>query len=296
MIRAENLHKKFRRHEALKGLSLFVPEGSAYALIGANGAGKTTTLRILMNILEADQGTATVMGVDSRRISPKELARIGYVSENQELPKGLRVSEFLDYLRPFYPDWDNDLEAEVLRRLRLPRDRKIGDLSHGMRMKMALAAALPFRPKLLILDEPFSGLDPLVRDDMMESLLQQAGEMTVLISSHELSEIEGIATHVGYIDDGRMLFEESMSDLSARFREVHVTLDREAVKPGSVPAEWLDVKAVGNALRFVDSAFSEDGLRNGMGMLNGAVRSVEAQPMGLRSIFTALAKSKRGGE
>jgi hypothetical protein len=101
---------------------------------------------------------------------------------------------------------------------------------------------------------------------------------------------------VGYIDDGRMLFEESMSDLSARFREVHVTLDREAVKPGSVPAEWLDVKAVGNALRFVDSAFSEDGLRNGMGMLNGAVRSVEAQPMGLRSIFTALAKSKRGGE
>ena len=214
MIRADDLWKKFGRHEALRGLSLSVPEGSAYALIGANGAGKTTTIRILMNILEAERGHATVLGVDSRRISPRELAQIGYVSENQEIPKALTVAEYLDYLRPFYPRWDKALEASVLGELRLPRERKIGDLSHGMRMKAALACALPFRPKLLILDEPLSGLDSLVRDEFMAGLLQQAGEMTIPISSHELSEIEGVATHVGYIEDGKLLFEESMSDLT----------------------------------------------------------------------------------
>ena len=92
-------------------------------------------------------------------------------------------------------------------------------------MKMALMCALPYRPKLLILDEPFSGLDPLVRDEFMEGLLDQAGEMTILISSHELGEIDGVATHVAFLDEGKLLFQESMSDLTGRFREVHVTLD-----------------------------------------------------------------------
>jgi ABC-type Na+ transport system ATPase subunit NatA len=151
MIRADNLWKKFGRHEALRGLSFSVPEGSAYALIGANGAGKTTAIRILMNILEAERGNAAILSVDSRRISPRELAQIGYVSENQDIPKALTVAEYLDYLRPFYPRWDKSLEASALRELRLPRECRIGDLSHGMRMKAALACALPFRPKLLVL-------------------------------------------------------------------------------------------------------------------------------------------------
>jgi ABC-2 type transport system ATP-binding protein len=145
-----------------------------------------------MNIIEPTEGSAYVLGVDSRRISPEELSRIGYVSENQDMPERLTVGEYLRYLRPFYRTWDNDLEASILRQLRLPAERRMGYLSHGMRMKMALACALPFRPELLILDEPFSGLDPLVRDEFMEQLLKQAGEMTILISSHELGEIDGV--------------------------------------------------------------------------------------------------------
>jgi ABC-2 type transport system ATP-binding protein len=293
VIRADNLWKKFGRHEALRGLSFSVPEGSAYALIGSNGAGKTTTIRILMNILEAERGKAMVLGIDSRRISPRELAQIGYVSENQDMPARLTVAQYLEYLRPFYPTWDLALDASIRGQLRLPPERRIGDLSHGMRMKMSLACALPFRPKLLILDEPFSGLDPLVRDEFMEGLLRQAGEMTVLISSHELSEIEGVATHVAFLDEGKLLFEESMSDLTARFREVHVTLDREATAPGHAPKEWLNVRTVGNVLSFVDSRFSEDGLRAGIGSLNGSVRNIDTQPMALRSIFTALARAAR---
>lgn len=297
MIRADNLHKKFGRHEALAGLSFSVPEGSAYALIGANGAGKTTAIRVVMNILEAERGAATVMGVDSRRLSPSELTQIGYVSENQELPGALTVGEYLDYLRPFYSRWDRALEATVVDGLRLPRGRRIGELSHGMRMKAALACALPYRPKLLILDEPLSGMDALVRDEFMAGLLEQAGEMTILISSHELSEIEGVATHVGFIEEGRLLFEESMSDLAARFREVRVTLDGEAAgtlgQAGRAPAEWLNVEAAGNVVTFVDSRFSEDRLGAGIEALHAGVRHVDARPMSLRAIFTALALAGR---
>ena len=238
MIHANDLWKKFGRHDALRGLSFAVPRGSAYALIGPNGAGKTTTIKVLLNIIEPTRGSTSILAVDSRRISPRELSRIGYVSENQDMPERLTVAEYLAYLRPFYSKWDQDLETSIVRQLRLPPERRIGHLSHGMRMKMALACALPFRPELLILDEPFSGLDPLVRDEL-EQLLRQAGEMTVLISSHELGEIDGVATHVALLDEGRLLFEESMTDLTSRFREVRVITDREVQLSSSVPSYWL---------------------------------------------------------
>jgi ABC-2 type transport system ATP-binding protein len=293
MIEVSNLTKKFGRHDALRGLSFRVPEGSAFALIGANGAGKTTTIKVLMNIITASSGNATVLGVDSRRLSPRELAQIGYVAEGQDMPEALTAAQYLDYLRPFYPKWDRDLESSLRRELRLPLDRKIGDLSHGMRMKLSLTCALPFRPKLLILDEPFSGLDPLVRDEFMEGLLRQASEMTVLISSHELSEIDGMTTHVGFLDEGRLLFEESMSDLIARFREVHVTLDREAHAPNPAPEDWMHVRVMGNVLAFVDSRFKEEKLRERIASVCEGVRRVDAEPMGLRSIFTTLARATR---
>jgi ABC-2 type transport system ATP-binding protein len=296
MIHVHDLWKKYGRHDALRGLSFTVPPGSAYALIGANGAGKTTTIKVLMNILEPTRGDATVLGVDSRRIRPRELARIGYVSENQDMPERLTVAQYLDYLRPFYPQWDRQLEASILRQLRLPAARRIGDLYHGMRMKMALACALPFRPELLILDEPFSGLDPLVRDEFMEELLRQAGDMTVLISSHELSEIDGVATHVAFLDEGKLLFEESMSDLTGRFREVHITTESDARPPGQWPAHWLNVRSMGNVLMFVETKFSANALGDRVHSVVNGVRRIDAQPMGLRSIFTTLARAARDGD
>src|SRR5579859_5661510 len=295
MIQVNKLWKKFGRTDAVQDLSFAVPEGSAFALIGANGAGKTTTIKVLMNILEPTRGNAMVLGVDSRKISPRELAQIGYVSENQDMPEKLTVAQFLAYLRPFYPTWDADLEKSLLGQLRLPLERRIGNLSHGMRMKMSLACALPFRPKLLVLDEPFSGLDPLVRDEFMEGLLGQAGEMTILISSHELGEIDGVATHVAFLDEGKLLFQESMSDLTGRFRKVHITLEAEAARPDAVPRGWMDVRALGNVLTFVDTRFDENGLGEQVRSRIRGVREIDAQPMPLRSIFTTLAKSARDG-
>ncbi|MGC1459511.1 MAG: ABC transporter ATP-binding protein [Steroidobacteraceae bacterium] len=294
-IEIQNLHKAFGRHEALCGLSLSVPEGSAYALIGANGAGKTTTIKTVMNIIQPTRGTARILDTDSRRLAVPQLRQIGYVSENQDMPARMTVAQYLDYLRPFYPTWDGALERSILKELRLPLERRVGDLSHGMRMKMALSCALPFRPKVLILDEPFSGLDPLVRDEFMERLLHQAGEMTILISSHELAEIEGVTTHVGFIDQGRLLFQESMAELSERFRQVRITLESPGAVPAKAPDGWLQPTLAGNVLSFVDSRFSEKALADNIAALFTGVKSIDVEPMALRSIFTTLARESRRG-
>jgi ABC-2 type transport system ATP-binding protein len=293
MIRAQDLWKNYGRQAALRGMTFSAPEGSALALIGANGAGKTTAIRILMNILQPARGAATVLGVDSRKLTLDQLSRIGYVSEDQQMPGRLTVSEFLCYLRPFYPRWSPQAECDTVSRFRLPPGRRIAHLSHGMRMKLALACALPFRPDLLILDEPFSGLDPLVRDEFMEALLDQAGEMTVLISSHDLAEIEGAVTHVAFVDEGSVLFQESIAELAGRFREVRVTLEREARTPSRVPGHWLQVQPCGSILSFVDTQYSADLLGDRVRSLIGEVRAIDAQPMPLRSIFTALARAVR---
>jgi ABC-2 type transport system ATP-binding protein len=293
MIRIEDLWKSFGRHDALRGISLHVTEGSAYALIGANGAGKTTSIKILMNILEPTRGQATVLGVDSRRISPRELSQIGYVSENQELPERLTVDEYFAYLRPFYAQWDRGLEASLRGQLRLPAGRRIGALSHGMRMKMTLACALPFRPRLLVLDEPFSGLDPLVRDEFMDGVLGQAGETTILISTHELGEIEGVATHVAFLEEGRLLFDEPMDDLRARFRAVRITFEHPARLPPTLLEDWLQIRTDGNILEFIDAGFRDGDSQQRLQAQFHGIRRIDVEPVALRTVFTSLARAVR---
>ena len=295
VVQAQNVWKRFRSHTALRGLDLNVEEGSAYALIGANGAGKTTTLKILMNILAPTSGEVSVMGVATRQFAPELLSQIGYVSESQVFPAKLTVEAYLNYLRPFYPAWDRQLQATICARLHVPLDRRIGELSHGMRMKAALACALPFRPKLLILDEPFSSVDALVREEFMEGLLLQAGELTLIISSQELGEIETVATHVGFLDEGRMLFEEPMADLQARIRDIRVVLEREAVLPAAWPSTWLRGQVFGNVITFVDTRYSDPESMDLIHRLLGPVKQIDAQPLPLRAVFTTLARASRDG-
>lgn len=293
MIETRDLEKKYRSCGALKGLSLRVARGSAFALVGANGAGKTTLIKILMNLVQPTSGTAKVMAVDSRRLSHEQFRRIGYVSENQELPARLSVGYYLKYLRPFYADWDLTLEQDFLAQFKLPTDRKIQNLSHGMRVKLALICALTFRPTLLILDEPFSGLDPLVRDEFMEGLAVHAGNMTILISSHELTEVEGFATDIGFLDKGKLLFQESMETLADRVQQVTVTVERHGALNGKKPDSWLDFRQVGNVLTFVDTQFSECDLGEHIRSRIDGVRGIDVQPMSLRSIFTSISRATR---
>jgi len=147
-ILTDGLGKKFRRVNALNDLNLSVPEGALFAMVGPNGAGKTTLIKLLMNIFDPTAGHAEVLGADSRRIRGAFFAAIGYVSENQEIPAWMRVGEFLAYLRPFYPTWDRSLEEELCRQFELPLDRKLSDLSRGVRMKAVLAGSLAYRPQI----------------------------------------------------------------------------------------------------------------------------------------------------
>jgi len=198
-IRTENLSKRFGRTVAVDSISLAVPEGSIYALVGANGAGKTTLIKLLMNILRPNAGSAQVPGIDSAKLAGSNFNRIGYVSENQELPEGMTVGGMLDYFRPFYPNWDRKLEQQLVRQFDLPLNRKLKHLSRGMKMKASFASSLAYRPSLIILDEPFSGLDPLVRNELIEGLIERASETTIFLSSHDLAEIESFSSHVGYL-------------------------------------------------------------------------------------------------
>jgi ABC-2 type transport system ATP-binding protein len=197
-----------------------VPEGSIYALLGPNGAGKTTLIKTLLNIWRPDGGSASLLGVDSRRIGPRDLEQVGYVSENQQLPEWMRVDEFLRYCRGFYPQWNDGSADALVRLLRVPLDRRLGDLSRGVRLKAALVSALAYKPKVLLLDEPFSGLDVLVRDEISETLLGEASGMTVLLASHDLADLESFASHVGYLHEGRLLFSDEMPALANRYRGV----------------------------------------------------------------------------
>ncbi|HEY6124055.1 MAG TPA: ABC transporter ATP-binding protein [Steroidobacteraceae bacterium] len=293
IVETQSVAKRFGRFEAIEDLSLSVPEGSVFALIGPNGAGKTTTIRMLMNILRPDRGDITVLGTPSRELEPRDFARIGYVSESQKLPEGLGLSQYFDYLRSLYPSWDTSLENDLRQQFELPPSRKIKHLSHGMRMKTLLVGALAFRPQLLVLDEPLSGLDTLVRDEVVNGLLQQAADTTILISSHELTEIETFTTHVAFMQNGRLLLQEAIETLQTRFRTVLVTLSAEKALPDPLPAGWLLPEIEGHRLRFVASNHEDDQqLFRQLTQHFGAVR-MECEPMPLRAIANALMQQRK---
>ena len=287
-----DLTRRFGRTDAVDGLALQVPSGSIFALIGPNGAGKTTTIKLLMNLLRATRGTASVNGVDSRRIGPRELQRIGYVSENQRLPEWMTPRELFAYCRPFYPTWDDALCIKLQADLALDSGARLRTLSRGTRMKAALLASLAYRPDLVVLDEPFTGLDPLVRDELVRGLLEVSGarEWTVLISSHDIDEVERLADWIGFLDRGRLLFAEPVAALLDRFRLVEVVPSGDAVPTLPRRAEWLPQGTAGRTLRFVDTAHTlPDSASLMAATFPGCDIRTSALP--LREIFVTLARA-----
>ena len=290
-IRTENLSKNFKDLAALDGLNLSIPEGAIYALVGPNGAGKTTTIKILMNLVRASSGSAEVLGIESSHLSRREFTNIGYVSENQEMPGWMTVEYLLEYLKSFYPGWDCALAKELQRQFDLPPRAKIRQLSRGMRMKAALTSSLAYRPKLIVMDEPFTGLDAMVRDQLTEGLLEQAAGTTVLISSHDLMELESFASHVGYLAHGKLCFSEEMSSLTERFREVEVICEAQPVLPSEWPEAWMCPHTSAAVLRFIESRFDSEKTAAEIHRRFPDARNVSFTPMSLRAIFVAFAKT-----
>jgi ABC-2 type transport system ATP-binding protein len=220
VIAIDGLSCRYGTRTVVHDLSLRVPAGATYALLGPNGAGKTTVLKALMNLRPPARGAARLLGVDSRRLSRHELARIGYVSENQRMPARMTVRDVEAFCRPWYPSWDTAVADELRSRFELDPGARLRTLSRGTRIKVAFLLALAPRPALLVLDEPFSGLDPVVRDDVTAALAVAARRdgSSVIVTSHEMDDLERFVDRVGFLDDGRLLVDEPLAALRERFR------------------------------------------------------------------------------
>jgi len=323
-IQTNALSKGYRRTQALYPITLTVPRGAVFALVGHNGAGKTTLIKLLMNMIHPSSGSATILDKDTTTLNGTDFTRIAYASENQELPDWMTVRQFLNYLKGFYPAWD---DTALVQQLDLPLDRKLKHLSRGMLMKAALASILAFKPSLILLDEPFSGLDPLVRDELIEALMSRvnprslaaneafttelAGDSltpaserpTILISSHDLAEVESFATHIGFLHQGHLLFAEEMQSLTARFREVTISLPPPApgeaaavlTQAAAPPESWLLLEKTLVAARFVHIHADTEPVAAQIAAVFPTTVPLHMQilPMTLRGIFLALAKSGR---
>jgi ABC-2 type transport system ATP-binding protein len=294
-IATAELRCRYGRTEAVHGLTLTVEPGTVFALLGPNGAGKTSTIRMLMNIQRPSGGHATVLGVDSRRLGAGELATIGYVSENQKLPAWMTVDQLLAYCRPLYPTWDESLCRKLLADFDLHGGAKIASLSRGMRVKAALVSSLAYRPRLLVLDEPFSGLDPVVRDDLVHGVLELAGQeqWTVFLSSHDLDEVERLVDTVGFIDAGTLVLAEPFEHLHARFRRVEVTLAGDArAEHVSRTDTWIGGQRAGRVVRFVDTQYVEGETERRVAE-RYTPAAIDVHPMTLRDIFVAIVRDRR---
>ena len=294
-IETFGLGKSFAKNAAVRGLNLTVPEGAVFAFLGPNGAGKTTTIKMLMNIVRPSEGTASVLGVPTTKLGAKDFLQIGYISENQEIPEWMTVRRLIHYCKAFYPNWDDAFCDRLLKQYQLPLDRPLKSLSRGMKMKATLISSLVYRPRLLVLDEPFSGLDVLVRDEFVRGVLElsEQEQWTVFISSHDIDEVERLADWVGIMKEGELQLCEPVSSLQGRFRKVEATLPSESGDIGQVPESWLLVERAGHRLSFVESRFSNGNTELELRRRVPGCEQVDTNPMSLREIFLALARTYR---
>ena len=217
IIELSQLTRRFGATTALDSVSLSLPRGAVYGLVGQNGAGKTTLIRHVLGLLQAQSGTVRVFGRDPVADPVGVLSRIGYLSEENDIPGWMRVDELLRYTRAFYPTWDDAYAEELRQAFALDGATTIRTLSKGQKARAGLLIALAHRPELLVLDEPSSGLDPLVRRDILGAVIRTTADegRTVLFSSHLLDEVEAVADHVTMLDRGRIVLSAPLQEIKS---------------------------------------------------------------------------------
>lgn len=242
-VQVEGLTRRFRGKVALQSVDLQIPVGSIFGLIGLNGAGKTTLIRHLIGSLKAQHGRVAVLGDDPVRNPEGVLKQVGYLTEEDSLPKWMRIGDLIDFSRGVYPTWDDAYAKQLCETFSLTRATRLQSLSKGQRARAGLLVAIAHRPELLILDEPSSGLDPIARSDILEAIIRTISEdgRTVLFSSHLLEEVDRVCDSVALMHEGRIIESLKTEQLEIRYGEILCRVDSDqGSTPGVVDSPEVD--------------------------------------------------------
>ena len=236
ILELNRVTRRFGTKTALDDISLTVPRGGVFGLIGGNGAGKTTIIKHIMGMLKAQSGSVRVFGLDPVQNPVGTLGRIGYLAEDRDLPNWMRVGELMRYTQAFYSNWDAVYAEELREAFDLDINARIKNLSRGQRARAGLLIALAHRPELLVLDEPSSGLDPVVRRDILGAIIRTIADegRTVLFSSHLLDEVERVADRVAIIHQGRILLTAPMDEIKETHRRMTLRFGQPHDRPPSL--------------------------------------------------------------
>ena len=259
VVTIRELSRRFGSRTALDRINLTIPQGTVFGLVGGNGAGKTTLIKHILGLLHAEEGMVHVFGYNPVADPPAVLSRIGYLSEDRDIAGWMRVDELLNYTQAFFPDWDPVFAKELLDTFELSLHQKIKTLSRGQLARVGLLTALAHRPPLLLLDEPSSGLDPVVRKDILGAIIRTVADegRTVLFSSHLLDEVERVADQVAMLSNGRLVLNDSLDNIKSRQRVVTVRFLHQVAEKPLIPglinldgsaAEWKYLCPEGTAM------------------------------------------------
>jgi ABC-2 type transport system ATP-binding protein len=291
VVEIHNVTRRFGSVVAMDDVSLTVPRGTVFGLVGVNAAGKTTLIKHVLGLLKAQTGTVRVFGLDPVADPVGVLSRIGYLSEENDLPDWMRLDELVRYMQAFYPTWDGAYGEELRRSFDLDPRAKVKHLSKGQRSRTGLLVALAHRPEILLLDEPSSGLDPIVRRDILTAVVRTIADegRTVLFSSHLLHEVERVADYVAMIHAGRIVLCGELDRLKSEHHRLTVSFDEPQARPPAIP-QALIWHGAGREWTVLGNGCSEQFRRNVAG---AGGRVVEEKVPSLEEIFVAQAGTKR---
>ncbi len=290
-VEVQSLSRSFRGTAALVDVNLQVPIGTIFGLVGLNGAGKTTLIRHLIGSYKSKRGTVRVLGEDPIADPEGVLKRIGYLTEEDSLPKWMRVGELIDFTRAIYPTWDEAYAAKLCDLFSLTRSTRLKSLSKGGRARAGLLVAIAHRPELLILDEPSSGLDPIARRDILEAIIRTINDdgRTVLFSSHLLDEVDRVCDHVALMHEGRIIETIATDTISSDFVEVICRTESRQPTPPKIDGSsgW---QSAGNEWSgVIDKQTFE---RSGFNAEHGVI---ESRPLSMERWFAARVGSPKIG-
>jgi ABC-2 type transport system ATP-binding protein len=292
VIETVELKKSYGNHEAVGGLNLSVHAGSVCAFLGQNGAGKSSTIKMLLGMIHPTSGKGSIFGhrIDKERDSLLIRQRVAFVAEDKRLYDYMSVSQIIQFTRSFFPGWNDAFQTHLLERFELPPNRKIGQLSKGMRTKLALLLGFARGCELLILDEPTEGLDPVAIEDVLQIVVSLAAQgTTIFFSSHQITEVEQVADQVLMIDRGKLVLDASMDRLKEQYRQIqavfaHPIEERDLRLPGVER-----VRVEGRTVSFVAS-HNVDFIVEHVRMLRAG--SIDVLPISLKEIFLEKVKAR----